>query len=84
MEHMNALITAQCGRKPPAADREITPPLTSGGMEDDNKKRGARHKKAMCPHCQVLVYYKPEKCDELKANKEKRWIGSKFINETMA
>ena len=83
MERMNALITAQGGRKPPA-DREITPPLTNGGKEDNSKKRGARHKKAMHPHCQALMYHKPEKCYELEANKDKRWVGWKSIKKTMA
>ena len=43
MERMNALVTAQGGRKDPAANKENTPPLTNGGKEDDRKK-------ALCPH----------------------------------
>ncbi len=68
MERMNALVTAQGGRKHPAANKENTPPLTNGGKEDDRKN-------ALCPHCNAFVYHKPEKCYELEANKDKRWPG---------
>ncbi len=83
MERMNALVAAQGGRKN-SADKENTPPLTNGGKGDDSKKRGPRRKKTKCPHCQVLVYHKPEKCYELEANKDKRWVGWKSIKETTA
>jgi hypothetical protein len=78
MEQMNALVAAQGGRKN-SADKGNTPPLTSGGKGDDSKKRGPRHKKSMCPHCQARVYHKPEKCYELEVNKDKRWVGWKLI-----
>ena len=85
MEHMNALVTAQGGRKhDPTADKENTSPLKNRGKEDDIKKGYTRHKKALCPHCKAFVYHKPGKCLELKANKDKRWPGWKLIKETTA
>jgi hypothetical protein len=84
MERMNALVTAQGGRKHPAANKENTPPLTNGGKEDDPKKGHIRRKKALCPHCKAFVYHEPEKCYELEANKDKRWPGWKSIKETTA
>jgi hypothetical protein len=80
---MNALVAAHGGRKN-SADKENTPPLTNGRKGDDSKKRGPRRKKSMCPHCQALVYHKPEKCYELEANKDKRWVGWKSVKEMTA
>jgi hypothetical protein len=85
MECMNALVTAQGGRKHnPAADKENKHPLTNRGKEDDIKKGPARHKKALCPHCKAFVYHKPKKCLELEANKDKHWPGWKSIKATTA
>ena len=85
MERMNALVTAQGGRKhDPAANKENTPPLTNRGKKDDPKKEHIRRKKALCPHCKAFVYHKPDKCLELEANKDKRWPGWKSIKETTA
>jgi len=85
MECMNALVTAQGGRKhDPAADKENEPPPTNRGKENDTKKRPTIRKKALCPHCKALVYHKPEKCFELEANKDKRWPGWKLIKATTA
>jgi hypothetical protein len=85
MERMNALVTAQGGRKyNPAADKENEPPPTNRGKEDNTKKGPTRRKKALCPHCKAFVYHKPEKCLELEANKEKRWPGWKSIKAATA
>jgi len=85
MERMNALVTAQGGRKhDPTADKGNERPKTNRGKEDDNKKGPTRRKKALCPHCKALVYHKPEKCLELKANKDKRWPGWKSTKATTA
>jgi hypothetical protein len=85
MERMNALVTAQGGRKhDPAADKENEPPLTNRGKEDDIKKGHTRRNKALCPHCKAFVYHKPEKCLELEANKDKHWPGWKSNKATTA
>ncbi len=85
MERMNALVTAQGGRKhDPAANKENEPPPTNRGKENDTKKGPTRRKKALCPHCKAFVYHKPEKCLELEANKDKRWPGWKSIKATTA
>jgi hypothetical protein len=85
MEHMNALVAAQGGRKhDTAADKENEPPLTNRGKEDDIKKGHTRRKKALCPHCKAFVYHKPKKCLELEANKDKRWPGWKSNKATTA
>ncbi len=73
MERMNALVTAQGGRKhDPTADKENERPKTN------------RRKKALCHHCKAFVYHKPEKCLELEANKDKRWPGWKSTKATTA
>ena len=85
MERMNALVTAQGGRKhDSAADKENERPMTNRGKEDDIKKGPTRRKKALCPHCKAFIYHKPEKCLELETNKEKRWPGWKSIKATTA
>jgi hypothetical protein len=76
MEQINALVAAHGGRKP-LPNIENIPPPKNGGKENgkDTKARGIRRKMPLCPHCKVLVYHNPEKCYELKANKDKRWVG---------
>jgi len=82
---MNALVTAQGGRKHNlTADKENASPLTNRDKEDDIKQGHTRRKKALCPHCKAFVYHKPKKCLELEANKDKRWPGWKSIKETTA
>ncbi len=85
MEQINALVAAQGGRQSPA-DKEKTPPLTSGSKKNkqDIKPRGPRCKLTLCPHCKALVYHKANKCYKLKSNKDQRWVGWQSIKETMA
>ena len=85
MERMNALVTAQGGRKHgPTADKGNERPKTNRGKEDDNKKGPTRRKQALCPHCKAFGYHKPENCLELEANKDKRWPGWKSTKATTA
>jgi hypothetical protein len=86
MECMNALVAAQGGKRKPQEDKENTPPLTNAGKDNDqdNKPRGIRCKKTLCPHCKALIYYKPNKCYELEENKDKRWVGWKLVKEMTA
>ncbi len=80
LERMNALVTAQGGRRhDPATDKENEQPLTN-----IRKENATRCKKAQCPHCKAFIYHKPEKCLELKANKDKRWPGWKLVKATTA
>jgi hypothetical protein len=85
MEQMNTLVAAHGGRKP-LANIENIPPLKNGSKENgkDTKAKGIGCKMTLCPHCKALVYHKPEKCYELKANKDKRWVGWKLVKETTA
>jgi hypothetical protein len=85
MECMNALVAAQGGKWKPREEKENTPPLTNAGKDNgqDNKPRGIRWKKTLCPLCKALIYHKPNKCYKLEANKDKRWVGWKLVKETM-
>ncbi len=86
MECMNTLATSQGGKRELRVDKENTPPLTNAGKvnDQDNKPRGIRHKKTLCPHCKALVCHRSDKCFELEANKDKRWVGWKLVKETTA
>jgi hypothetical protein len=86
MERMNALVVAQGGKRKLQEDKENTPPLTNASKynDQDNKPRGIRCKKTLCPHCKALIYHKPDKCYKLEANKDKRWVGWKSVKVTTA
>ncbi len=86
MEHMNALVAAHGGKRKLRENKENTPPLTNTGKDNDqdNKPRGIRCKKTLCPHCKMLVYHEPNKCYKLEANKDKRWVKWKLVKETTA
>jgi hypothetical protein len=74
MERMNALVTGGAGRCPTHQDKESTPtvgnslPTATGSGTTQPKK--PKRCKCMCPHCKMFVLHKPEKCVELKANKD--------------
>ena len=38
-------------------------------------------KKKLCPHCKMFVFHKPNKCYNLEADKDKRWVGWKSVKE---
>jgi hypothetical protein len=51
--------------------KENTPPSTyanNGGKDIANK---VKYKKKLCPHCNLFVFHKPDRCYELDANKGK-------------
>ncbi len=82
MERMNAMLGGDGGKRS-KRDKENTPPSTNANKGNDNKAQKAKRKKRLCPHCNMLVYHKPDKCYELEANKDRRWIGWKSVKETL-
>jgi hypothetical protein len=83
MERMNAMLANNGDRK--QQDKENTPPTTDiipkGGDDGANK---VKRKKTLCPHCNTFAFHTPNRCYELKANKDKRWAGWKSVKEATA
>ncbi len=84
MERMNALVTGGAGRRPTHQDKESNPTIgislpTSTGSGTTQPKKAKSHK-CICPHCKMFVLHKPKNCIELKANKDKRWLGWKSVH----
>ena len=78
MEWMNALVAGKGGDKRTVPNQQ--PDKENITPEDTNQHRKPRKKKALCPHCKTFVLHKPENCNELEANKDKRWQGWKSVN----
>ncbi len=77
MEGMNAMLGNNSGSRRNEWDKQNTPPLTNitPKGDDGNKAQKAKCKKKLCPHCNLFVFHKPDRCYELDANKDKRWAG---------
>jgi hypothetical protein len=84
MERMNALVTGGAGRRPTQQDTGSTPTvgnslltlMGSGTTQSKKPKRG----KCICPHCKMFILHNPKYCVELKANKDKPWLGWKLVH----
>jgi hypothetical protein len=84
VERMNALVTGGAGRRPTQQDKAITPTvgdslptLTGSGITQPKKPK---RQKCICPHCKILVLYKPKNGVKLHANKDKHWLGWKLVH----
>ncbi len=78
MEQMNAMVA---GKGNDRRKFQIQQPEKENiSPEDTNQPKKPRKKKALCPHCKTFVLHKPDNCNELEANKDKRWPGCKSVN----
>jgi hypothetical protein len=72
MDRMNVLVAASGGRRSNA--KENTPlagnTTPAGGGAGGNKTKKPKRKRKLCPNCKTFVYYAPDKCYELEANKD--------------
>ena len=85
MERMNAMLGNNSGGRRNERDKENTPPLTNITPNgNDDKAQKVKGKMKLCPHCNLFVFHKPDRCYELEANKDKRWAGWKSVKETSA
>jgi hypothetical protein len=80
MEPMNAILGGGGGRRS-KRDKDNTPPSTNANKGDDNEAKKVKRKTKRCPHCNLFVFHKPDRCYTLDANKEKWWVGWKLIKE---
>jgi hypothetical protein len=86
MERMNAMLGNNSGNKRNKRDKQNTPPLTNitPKGDDGDEAQKVKCKKKLCPHCNLFLFHKPDRCYELEANKDKRWAGWKLVKETSA
>ncbi len=80
MEHMNAILEGNGGRRS-KWDKENTPPSTNTNNKGNNKAKKVKHKKNLCPHCNLFVFHKPDRCYDLDANKDEQWVRWKLVKE---
>jgi hypothetical protein len=78
MECMNATLGGGGGR-PSKRNKENTPPATNTNRGGDKEPKKVKQKKKLCPHCNVVVLCKPNRCYKLAVNKDKRWVGRKSV-----
>ncbi len=71
MECMNAVLGNNGGGRRNKRDKENTPPLTNiTPNRNDDKAQKVKRKKKLCPHCNLFVFHKSDRCYELEANKD--------------
>jgi hypothetical protein len=74
MERMNAILRGGGGRTS-GRNKENTPSSTNANRGSNNEAIKIKHKKKLCPHCNMFVFHKPDRCYEQDANKDKQWVG---------
>ncbi len=79
MECMNAILGG--GGRMSKQNKENVPPATNANRGGGEEAKKVTRKKKLCPHCKMLVFHKPDRCYELVANKDKRWVGWKSVKE---
>jgi hypothetical protein len=80
MEHMNAILGSG-GSRMSKKNKENAPPATSANRGGGEKAKKVKCKKKLCPHCNMFVFHKPDRCYKLDANKDKQWVGWKSVKE---
>ncbi len=80
MEHMNAILRGS-GSKRSERDKENTPPSTNANKGGNYKAKRVKRKKNLCPHYNLFIFHKPNRCYKLDANKDKWWVGWKSVEE---
>jgi hypothetical protein len=78
MERMNAVVAGKSNDRRKIQIQQ--PDKENISPEDTYQPKKPRKKKTLCPHCKTFVLHKPENCNELEANKDKRWPGWKLVN----
>ncbi len=85
MERMNTMLGNNSGGRRNKRDKENTPSLTNITPNgNDDKAQKVKGKMKLCPHCNLFVFHKPDRCYELEANKDKRWVRWKLVKEMPA
>jgi hypothetical protein len=80
MEHMNTILVAGGGRTS-KRNKENTPPSTNANRGGSVEEKKVKPKKKICPHCNIFMFHKPNRCYELDANKDKRWVRWKLVTK---
>jgi hypothetical protein len=78
MPSLVAVVTEQA-----SGTKLNAPPATNANRGGDKEAKKVKHKKKLCPHCNMFVFHKPDRCYKLDANKDKRWVGSKLVKEAL-
>jgi hypothetical protein len=80
MEQMNTILGGVGGRMSKQNNKN-TPPATNATRGGNDEAKKVKHKKRLCPHCNMFVFHKPDRCYELDANKDKQWVRWKSVKE---
>jgi hypothetical protein len=78
MGRMNAILGGGSSRTSTRNKDKMQPPTPTGG---DQKAKKDKRKKKLCPHCNMFVFHKPNRCYELDADKDKQWVGWILVKE---
>jgi hypothetical protein len=82
MECMNTILGSGGGRTI-KQNKENSPPPTNANSGGNNKAKKVMRKKKLCPHCNMFMFHKPDRCYKLGVNKDKRWVGWKLVKEAL-
>jgi hypothetical protein len=80
MECMNAILGGSSGRMSKRNKKNV-PPATNANRGENEDAKKVNHKKKLCPHCSMVVFHKPDRCYDLEANKDKRWVSWISVKE---
>jgi hypothetical protein len=67
MECMNTIL-GRGGSRTSEWNKETLPPATNATRGGNKEAKEVKCKKKLCPHCNMCVFYKPDRCYKLEAN----------------
>ncbi len=80
VECMNAILGGGGGRTSKRHNKSM-PPATNANRRGDKEAKKVKRKKKLCPHCNMFVFHKPDRCYKFDAHKDKQWVGWKLVKE---
>ncbi len=80
MECINA-IPAGSGGRTSKRHKETLPPAANANRGGNKKAKKVKHKKKLCPHCNMFMFHKPDRSYKLEASKDKQCVGWKLSKE---
>ncbi len=80
MECMNAILGGD-GCRTSERNKETPPPATSANRGGNKEAKKVKFRKKLCPHCNMFVFHKPDRCYVLEGNKDNQWVGWKLSKE---
>jgi hypothetical protein len=80
MEHLNAILGGGNGRMS-MQNKETPAPAANANRGGNEEVKMVKCKKKLCPHCNMFMFHKPNRCYKLEVNKDTQRVGWKLSKD---